>query len=338
MHPTGIRRRRPVGEDGVELVAPNPNPKTVRISNVKTIHLVPDGEEEGWFRSVSPNSMAEIQRNGARARIDEQGGIELVRQKEAARAARNRQVVEDANRQLAAGNPEQEALLGRGGAADEEFNEDGRWNPDDEWDDTILRYARGVGIAILVGFGVLYVVARLGRSGGGGSGGGRNLGEGSPETGSAFGASCGLIRAAHEPSESGDQDGAWTGSAQARHAAWHNGLRDLGSQMADTDQAVQAVVRTQSEQVTGGRETLGNVLNGVDLAIPVAHALYFSGPVGPVLSYHFQMGVAGSALGTSADAVNTMHESAQQNGERLDALAQGYDEMLGRLCELGTSS
>lgn len=300
--------------------------------------MVPDGAEEGRVRSVSPTSMAAIEREGRLARIDEQGGIELVRQSEAERALRNRQAVQDANRRLAAEGPEREALLGRGRAADAEFNEDGRWNPDDEWDDTILRYARGVGIAILVGFGVLYVLARVGRSGGGGSGGGRNLGEGSPETGTEFGASCGLIRAAHGPSGPGEQEGAWTGSAQARHAAWHIGMRDLGSQMADTDQAVQAVVRTQSEQVTGGRETLGNVLNGVDLAIPVAHALYFSGPVGPVLSYNFQMGVAGSALGTSADAVNSMHENAQQNAGRLDALAHGYDEMFGRLCEMGNSS
>lgn len=125
--------------------------------------------------------------------------------------------------------------------------------------------------------------------------------------------------------------GAWAGGAEADHKVQNTVLGELASQLAETGRQVKAVVQTQAEQVSGGRETLGNVVNGIDLAIPVSHALYFSGPAGPAISLQFQLAVAGSATGTCADTINEMHEDAQGNAERLNALTRKYDEMFKRL-------
>lgn len=131
-----------------------------------------------------------------------------------------------------------------------------------------------------------------------------------------YGALCGIT---------GSTDG-WAGDSGTRFADKNAEFRNLMAQIADLNQEVDTTVQTENEQVNDGRETLGNSLNELDLAVPVAQSLYFSGPAGPALSYSFQLAVSSPAINTGVDTTNTMHENSQRHGNRLTALFERYDE------------
>lgn len=164
-----------------------------------------------------------------------------------------------------------------------------------------------------------------------GGSGGSSYHAANPNTGNALAASGEYSGYVHELLGYADPDGGWTGGAATSRTGQNAVLRDLVSQKAATDQGARAVVQTQARQVNSGKGTLGNVLNGLGLAIPVAEALWYAGPAGPALSYQFQLATANSAVGSSADTVSTMHDNAEQNGAQLDALAQQYGAMHQRL-------
>ena len=123
----------------------------------------------------------------------------------------------------------------------------------------------------------------------------------------------------------------WLGDSGTGYKASNTGFGDSVAQAAATSRQVDAVVRTQAEQVEDGRATLGNVFDGLQLAMPVSESLYFSGPAGPALSYSFQLAVANVGVGTSVDTTNAMHESSRKHGEHLAVLAQRYDEAFTRV-------
>lgn len=88
---------------------------------------------------------------------------------------------------------------------------------------------------------------------------------------------------AHEAlSGTGPAEG-WTGGAGAGYEVQNAVLRNQLRRVAETNTHVDATVQTQSEQVTSTRATLDNLLDGLQAAIPVAHALYLAGPAGPAL-------------------------------------------------------
>lgn len=158
-----------------------------------------------------------------------------------------------------------------------------------------------------------------------------------PEGAGAFGVSSGYFGDAYEALRAIGSVEGWGGDSGMRYGTGNAGFADLMRQVAETNQQVDATVQTEGEQVEDGRETLGNVCNDLELAMPVSESLYFSGPAGPALSYHFQLAVANSAIGTGTDTANTMHENAQKHAERLSALAQQYDKVLRSICPADTA-
>lgn len=151
-----------------------------------------------------------------------------------------------------------------------------------------------------------------------------------PETDSqdAFGASGENFRDVYEQLRCAGPAEGWAGSSGNSYATQTAGLRDLLGQITELNQDVDNTVRGEAEQVDSGRKTLENVLAGLQLAIPVAESLYFSGPAGPALSYHYQIAMANSSISTGTDTTTAMHENAQQNGDRLTLLAQKYGAAL----------
>ena len=126
------------------------------------------------------------------------------------------------------------------------------------------------------------------------------------------------------------EDG-WSGNSGTCHGDRHIGFKNLIEQVADTSQGVDTTVRTQAKQVNAGKETLDTTVTGLQLALPVAESLYFSGPAGPALSHHYQIAVANSAVESSTDTTKNMHENSKMHARRLTALIQQYDETLRSL-------
>lgn len=120
---------------------------------------------------------------------------------------------------------------------------------------------------------------------------------------------------------------AWDGSSSACYEDRIVDLLELISQVVAAGQGVDAIVRTQAGQVEHGRETLGNVLNGLQLAIPVAASLYFSGPAGPALLQNFQLVMAHAGVGTGAGTAKTMDDNARQHAQLLAALTEHCDRL-----------
>lgn len=125
----------------------------------------------------------------------------------------------------------------------------------------------------------------------------------------------------------------WIGGAaeisQTRNAAF----TDLIAEMADTNTETDAVIQTQAQQVKDGKSILKNTVDQLVAAMPVAQDIYFSGPTGPAISYQFQLAVSSAGIGTTTNTVHTTHQNAQENGRRLDELAEKYDEMYSSLLQ-----
>ncbi|MBY0441210.1 MAG: hypothetical protein K2Q25_03600 [Mycobacteriaceae bacterium] len=120
----------------------------------------------------------------------------------------------------------------------------------------------------------------------------------------------------------------WVSDSQARYGDQTTAFSGLLGQVAKTNQQVNTTVQTEAQQVNNDKETLGNILTGLHLAIPVAESLYFSGPAGPALSYHFQLATANSAVSTGTDTANTMHENSATHAEKLTELLETYNTAL----------
>ena len=120
----------------------------------------------------------------------------------------------------------------------------------------------------------------------------------------------------------------WAGNSTASYGDCDTRLRALIDSFATTNHDVDSVLQTQAQQVNSGRQVLDDEINELQLAMPVSESLYFSGPAGPALSYYFQLAVANTAVGNGIDTTNQMHNHAREHGERLNTLAQQYDEAL----------
>lgn len=131
-----------------------------------------------------------------------------------------------------------------------------------------------------------------------------------------------------------NEDG-WVSGAASGFATQISLFEDLISRMENANERVRAVVQTQAGQVEDGKSTLGNVLDGLGLAIPVAQTLWFSGPVGPALSYQYQLATSSAAMGTTTGTANGMHDNAEKNAASLDGLAQEYHAILTGLSAMG---
>ena len=204
--------------------------------------------------------------------------------------------------------------------------------PDDEpFDETFfLNAARVVVVCIAALFAVGYLAGNRSFSRGGGSGGNSRASE-NPEKGNAFAVSSGYLRDVQESLQGEDLAEKWTGGASVSHADECVTFGELLKQVADTGDGVQAAVRGQGRQVDNGREFLDNVFTGVESAMPVAEALYWSGPAGPMLSYQYQLAVANPAVGTSVNKDKYMHDSAQKNAEDINVLTRHYDALANQI-------
>ena len=126
-------------------------------------------------------------------------------------------------------------------------------------------------------------------------------------------------------------DAEWAGNAGARYALSNIGSAYMAGRIAAINNNVNTTVQTERAQVNDGQQTLGNCFDGLQLAMPVSEALYFSGPAGPNLSYIFQLAVTNPAVSTGIDTTNTMHENSHNHGHRFTALAQQYEAILALL-------
>ena len=153
-----------------------------------------------------------------------------------------------------------------------------------------------------------------------------NPGGQGPDTGGAFGVSERCFRYSDQLLTV-DSTPEWTSGAAAHFGSLVASLQAALQQIAEVDQGVHETVQIQAKQVHRGKETLGNVVNGLMAAMSIAEALYGAGPAGPVISHQFQLAAASSAVTTDTDTTNGMHENAQRNAERLEELAQSYHEL-----------
>lgn len=70
-----------------------------------------------------------------------------------------------------------------------------------------------------------------------------------------------------------------------------------------------------------------NLFNILTTATPIAETLYGTGPLGPIISNQFQLGVANMVVGAEMTTIDQMHDDAQTNAERLTEMAENYYEM-----------
>ncbi|MBY0442685.1 MAG: hypothetical protein K2Q25_11220 [Mycobacteriaceae bacterium] len=209
---------------------------------------------------------------------------------------------------------------------------------DDLLDETFyLNVARVVVVLVGVLFVARYFAGN--RSSGSGSGGGTKMVPDEPNPENAFAKSGSYFRDMHQTlQEAADSGEEWTGGAADCHTGQCSSLTALMEQLADTSAGVHATVQSQGRQVEEGRQFLGNTMTGLELAMPVARTLYWSGPAGPALSYHYQLAVAHPAVCSSVDTAKDTHDGAQKNAERLTAVAQSYDSLTDGLSTLHGSS
>lgn len=146
-----------------------------------------------------------------------------------------------------------------------------------------------------------------------------------PDSERGFAASTDHFQGAHEALSGVGPSQGWTGDSGTRHGEQNAAFTAQVRQVGRASQDVDATVQTQAEQVTSGKETLTNLLNGLQAAVPISQSLYFSGPAGPAMSYQFQLAVATPAVSTASDTTNGMHANAQQHAQRLTELTQHYD-------------
>lgn len=123
------------------------------------------------------------------------------------------------------------------------------------------------------------------------------------------------------------EDG-WISSASMSYVVRSDELIYVAGQLAEAGQEVNSITQNEGEQVDAGKETIENASTGLQLAMPISESLYFSGPIGPIISYNFQLAVANSGIGVSVDTTNKMHENSRQHGEKLAACAHRYDQLL----------
>lgn len=197
----------------------------------------------------------------------------------------------------------------------------------------ILFLAVIVTVVCLLAFGGIDTTKKSDSGGSDDEDSGSQISDGkNPGTGDEFSASGEYFQYVHQIMEAAKPGGsAWTSDAAAEcnsSTAW---LRDATQRIADMNRDVQDTVQAQAEQVDNGRETLGNVLNGLMAAVSIAEALYSAGPAGPALSYHFQLATAGAAVTKDTDTTDGMHTAAQQNAARLRELTCDYREVFARL-------
>lgn len=167
--------------------------------------------------------------------------------------------------------------------------------------------------------------------------GGDSGGE-SPDDGEAFAASSRYFGDAEKTLGNADPGDGWVGSAATQYGDQNTLLMDLARQMAETDQGVKAAMKTEADQVNEGSDTIGGVMDWIDLAIPVAEALHAAGPHGAALSFSFQVAVASAGVGVSGDKLNEMSSNSRQNAARLAELTERYEAVSRTLAARGMTS
>ncbi|MBY0441697.1 MAG: hypothetical protein K2Q25_06110 [Mycobacteriaceae bacterium] len=153
----------------------------------------------------------------------------------------------------------------------------------------------------------------------------KNSEEKDPEKPHAFAVSARCFASIRETSVQVPSDG-WSSDSGLHYADGNIRFNDLVGKTLTISQGVDGAVQNEGEQVREGKETLENTFNGLQLAMPVSESLYYSGPVGPAISYAFQLAVTNSAMGVGVGVANGMHEKSRKNGERFASLARQYDE------------
>ncbi|MBY0441948.1 MAG: hypothetical protein K2Q25_07410 [Mycobacteriaceae bacterium] len=184
----------------------------------------------------------------------------------------------------------------------------------------ILFLAVVVTLACLLGFGV--IATRKSHDGG--------SDDENPDTGAVFAVSENCFQYA-DHLVAVDPGSSWASGAAADFRSQIESLQDALQHTVDLNRGVHQTVQTQAKQVHRGKETLGNVLNGLIAAVSIAEALSGAGPAGPAISHQFQLATASAAVATDTDTTNGMHEDAQRNAEHLAELTHGYGEALSGL-------
>ncbi|MBY0440721.1 MAG: hypothetical protein K2Q25_01090 [Mycobacteriaceae bacterium] len=154
----------------------------------------------------------------------------------------------------------------------------------------------------------------------------------SPNRGDQFLASRDFLQGIHDTLQSSvtNHDHEWTGDGATYRATQGILMSEMTNQMANIGDRVHAVLSTQAGQVEDGRRNLENVLNELKLAMPISEALYFSGPAGPTISWHFQLATANSAISVSNATTREMNLHAGENGCRLNTMTEEYNRITTR--------
>ncbi len=131
----------------------------------------------------------------------------------------------------------------------------------------------------------------------------------------------------------------WDGDSAAAYAAANEELILLSEKMKELDAKMQDLVEKQADAVQLAHDVIALTAMGLVFAQGVALLLYLKPPpVGPQLSYWFQIVVAGAALDTVIIYEMITAEESKTNAQEANILAPDYDGVTQALQPSGTSA
>jgi hypothetical protein len=116
----------------------------------------------------------------------------------------------------------------------------------------------------------------------------------------------------------------WVGTASAAYAEDVRELQAMMNDMAAADEAMAAVLRTETDQLTLTHHLIGTASTVVSLAVPAAVAMYTIPVTGPEISQAFQIAVSFAATVTAVVTMANQLNLCYHNGKSVGVAAERY--------------
>jgi len=153
-------------------------------------------------------------------------------------------------------------------------------------------------------------------------------GLGTPDDGSRFGDGCGEFRKTDELQESAVPNEQWQGSASKAYDAQVVRQRERAQKLAQADEMMQEVIRSQAEQVSQTRQLLD--IYSIALAamiVPATIAMYT--PYGQPASVAIQAGAVAGTVPLATGSMLAMAALANANAAKVLQATAHYTEVAG---------
>lgn len=129
----------------------------------------------------------------------------------------------------------------------------------------------------------------------------------------------------------------WEGSGSEAYAELDTALQNMAQAMSALDVQLEALVKNQAEWVNHMRLAFGILKNVLLLALIVEMAFMFvPPPAGPIASKAFAITVSALGLAAATSFIGTLLYYSITNGQKANALADGYTELASGATQTGT--